>query len=425
MTAEIGIMNRLGVALAADSAVTLGGEGGKIYTSADKLFQLTNSEPVGIMIYGSASLSGVPWETIVKCYRSDLNNTSFPRTADYANDFIRYIKNHKKLFFQAYQNKEAESEIEYIFSYIRNAIALTIQEAFDEEEIEEIPADDVASIGAQIIRETLHDLKSNPFYEGFNKSTQQVFRKQYSKVIQTVKKDIFQHFPISAYDSRNLTSLAIEFLTKRNSLPYTGIVISGFGTDEYVPAMLEIGIDGIINGKLRYSYIDNCSIDDNMISTVKPFAQREMVYSFMEGIDPNKEVFTKNTIIDLFFGFNNALLEIIEKYDNKLSSKIKSRLEPELDKMLDNLFDKWQEYSHENHWGPITSIVSSLPKDEIAGMAEALVNLTKFRRRISDQKETVGGPIDVAVITKGDGFVWVKRKHYFKAELNPRIMSKY
>lgn len=34
------------------------------------------------------------------------------------------------------------------------------------------------------------------------------------------------------------------------------------------------------------------------------------------------------------------------------------------------------------------------------------------------EDETVGGPVDVAVITKGDGFIWVERKHYFKPELN-------
>ncbi len=39
--------------------------------------------------------------------------------------------------------------------------------------------------------------------------------------------------------------------------------------------------------------------------------------------------------------------------------------------------------------------------------------------------ETVGGPIDVVVISKGDGFVWIKRKHYFKPELNPHFFSNY
>ena len=39
--------------------------------------------------------------------------------------------------------------------------------------------------------------------------------------------------------------------------------------------------------------------------------------------------------------------------------------------------------------------------------------------------ETVGGPIDVAVISKGDGFIWIKRKHYFDPKLNPHFMAKY
>ncbi len=39
--------------------------------------------------------------------------------------------------------------------------------------------------------------------------------------------------------------------------------------------------------------------------------------------------------------------------------------------------------------------------------------------------ETVGGPIDVAVISKGDGFIWIKRKHYFSPELNPQFFANY
>lgn len=58
-------------------------------------------------------------------------------------------------------------------------------------------------------------------------------------------------------------------------------------------------------------------------------------------------------------------------------------------------------------------------------MAESLVNLTSFKRRITAEMETVGGPIDVAVISKGDGFVWIKRKHYFEKDLNPGFFAKY
>jgi hypothetical protein len=74
---------------------------------------------------------------------------------------------------------------------------------------------------------------------------------------------------------------------------------------------------------------------------------------------------------------------------------------------------------------PIYKVVGMLPKDELAAMAESLVNLTSFKRRVSTERETVGGPIDVAVISRGDGFIWIKRKHYFDPELNPQFAANY
>ena len=60
MTAEVGVLNAMGVALAADSAVSIGPNANKIFSSADKLFNLSTSAPVGIMINGNASLLGIP-----------------------------------------------------------------------------------------------------------------------------------------------------------------------------------------------------------------------------------------------------------------------------------------------------------------------------------------------------------------------------
>jgi hypothetical protein len=74
---------------------------------------------------------------------------------------------------------------------------------------------------------------------------------------------------------------------------------------------------------------------------------------------------------------------------------------------------------------PLLSIIGSLPMDELASLAESLVNLTSLRRRVSLDDETVGGPIDVAVISRGDGLVWIKRKHYFPADLNHHFFRNY
>lgn len=99
-------------------------------------------------------------------------------------------------------------------------------------------------------------------------------------------------------------------------------------------------------------------------------------------------------------------------------TKINSVVVTEYQKNLKN-------YRRQHFSGPITKVITVLPKDELAEMAESLVNITSFKRRVSMDSETVGGPIDVAVISKGDGFIWIKKKHYFNPELNMKFFKNY
>jgi len=101
MTAVVGILNKQAVAIAADSAVTIGGENGrKIFNQANKVFTLSKYHPVGIMIYNSANFLSTPWETIIKIYRKQLGEKSFPTLIEYQKDFIQFI--HDKCFFDNY-----------------------------------------------------------------------------------------------------------------------------------------------------------------------------------------------------------------------------------------------------------------------------------------------------------------------------------
>lgn len=69
---------------------------------------------------------------------------------------------------------------------------------------------------------------------------------------------------------------------------------------------------------------------------------------------------------------------------------------------------------------PILQSVASLPIEELALLAESMINITSLRRKVALDVNigTVGGPIDVAIISKGDGFVWVKIKYYFDLSYN-------
>ena len=70
MTTEIAVVNRLGVALATDSAVTISGDGRtKVFDTGDKLFELCDHAPIGVMINGNMDFLGVPWEIIIKDFQ--------------------------------------------------------------------------------------------------------------------------------------------------------------------------------------------------------------------------------------------------------------------------------------------------------------------------------------------------------------------
>ena len=43
---------------------------------------------------------------------------------------------------------------------------------------------------------------------------------------------------------------------------------------------------------------------------------------------------------------------------------------------------------------------------------------------VTKPSETVGGPVDVAVITKNEGLVWIKRKLFFDPGLNSRYLQR-
>ncbi len=92
MTAEVVIMNKQGMAMAADSAITSGRDGiKKVYNTANKLFSLSEDQGVGIMVYGAASFMEIPWEVIIKSYRKHLGNRTFSTLGQYMEDFLDFL----------------------------------------------------------------------------------------------------------------------------------------------------------------------------------------------------------------------------------------------------------------------------------------------------------------------------------------------
>lgn len=62
----------------------------------------------------------------------------------------------------------------------------------------------------------------------------------------------------------------------------------------------------------------------------------------------------------------------------------------------------------------------SMPIQDAIDLAEFLVETTVKFEHFLPGLDSVGGPIEVAAITKHEGFKWIRRKHYYEETLNPR-----
>lgn len=204
----------------------------------------------------------------------------------------------------------------------------------------------------------------------------------------------------------------------------SGIVITGFGTEDIFPSLKSFLIDGILNGHLMYRAEETININFCQTALIAPFAQREMVHSFMEGIIPEYQELINNSLYILMQEFQENFVDSIDKFDDSEKMIMKSKIKMYTDNIIKEYF-KMLYNTRAEYADNVTTVVSHLPKTELALMAKTLVNLTSFKRKVSMEAETVSDPIDVAIISKNDGFIWIERKHYFKPEFNPQFFKNY
>jgi hypothetical protein len=64
-----------------------------------------------------------------------------------------------------------------------------------------------------------------------------------------------------------------------------------------------------------------------------------------------------------------------------------------------------------------------MPIQDAVEVAEFLVRTQIEFSRFQVGAQVVGGPIEIATITKHEGFKWVARKHFFTKDLNPEVAA--
>lgn len=408
MTSEILILTPSAVALAADSAVTI--DGRKTYNGVNKLFMLSNKPPMGIMTYNLSNFSSIPLETLIKEFRNEING-ELKTVLHFKNCFEEFLN---KLL----ENSNHISSFQEILSKFINNIT-----------------NDIEHVNNSMFEDIVNNIASKVNYDDLKDYYEDIIEK-----INQSESEINNLIPENMGESKKakfLENLKKFIIFKLFIEPYIGIVIAGFDDDKLFPSYIEFKITYLYENKfilkVNKKHDDNgnpVDIYDNKGNQVhvRPLAQGDVINTFLGSIDE----YTEYQIINYFDKIHIDYIDKLEKA-MKNNPKLKDKQDEVLDEinkvykgnqLLTKDFESFLNELKKQHSKPILESIGALPKEELSNLAESLIKITSIKRKVQDDLETVGGPIDVAIITKGDGFIWTKRKHYFDGEMNPQFFER-
>ena len=308
MTAIVGILNKRGIAIASDSAVTFTNAiqevaiqnknekvisvKDKVVNSGDKMLRLKDNQPVAVMIVGNSLLTKLPWDVIVRWYRKQNDSSGFPKLEDYVQQFKGFV----------------DSEI--IASHIKNDVVFKEKER-------------------------------------------------------------------------------------------TFLVFAGYGEDEAYPSICQYEVTGINKSKLQWQLSGSANISGEQESNIFTSGQSDIIDAIELGIQYERIGVIRKR-------FQTLIEDLLTQ--NLLDSLIGKIDYPAIRQEVTDLIRE----SGQEHLRKHLEAIKQFDLQKMACLAENLIKATELHRKITFRQEGVGGLIDLAVITRENGFQWLNRKSWYE-----------
>lgn len=417
MTCEVVVANRMGVALAADSAATFSGRDKdgtrkETYSSgACKIHQLSSVAHVGVMFFGASELSGLSWEVLVKAFSAFLGRTTMRTLEDYAAALGRFVEGnhllyppeHRLSLFRAMAVRSLRSILTDVqcqwaaSSGARGATAIFA--SISETSRGRALPRGCSEIDVRTIVDTHREwLSSDGVKAAANTEELRLVSRELSvgKLCEAAVRDIFVNFR-AVYGGRS-----------------SGVVLAGFGDDDAFPSVLELEFFGLVFDKLVVASRGGVKtqVDHRNRACIEAFAQTDAVEFFVGGVTNQ----IKETV-------GRAYRKHIRRFAeaNIDGAAGMSDMDEVLGRSAADFGREWSEELLRCNLEPLQAVVEGMSLQQLAELAEALVTLESLKERATWRTQTVGGPVDVAIITRTEGLIWVKRKRYFDPILNHRL----
>ena len=424
MTSEVVLMNRQAVAMAADSAVTISGDRYlKTYQSVDKLFPLVDGQPIAVMIYNNAEIMSTPWETVISLYREQARGRALDTVSAYAEDFMEFLSGNPDLFPPEHQDTEFFKVVAVVYTVIAEEFDYQVQK-FQQSKAAPVK-DHISSIFEFVVGQMHSDYQRCPddsaradlscFPKGMDQQVRRRYGDEVEQLIGSLLLSLKNQYPglaVSEGTKTRLREIAVFAVTKDAFFEhYTGVVFAGFGAREKFPSMRSYLTSSVILGILKRKRDRAADINSDSGPVFQPFAQDRMIRTFLTGMDQYLRMFLYGETLKLSTGLvTDVVRRAPNLTDAQRNAMFKDYSQNNLSHALGEFFRSIDNYQYAVHTRPILRAINSLPKKELGETAASLIKLNSFQQKVMHSVETVGGPIDVAVITRNGGLEWKREK---------------
>lgn len=403
MSVGVCIINRNGIALAADSAGTYTGNK-MFYNSMNKVFSISRKYVYCVITYGATVIHNVSIDQVLKEFRTFLDSKSE------VNDFFEILPSFVE-FIEQKNNyyKFDTAETNHCYELIKVLIS-----DWGKKIKNVITTDDVAAQIDDILNDLSAVMQGAIKIENYDVSSHigTTYKSDFDSLINMIVPEL-NNYPAQKERFWNYICEYFNLSLTNETSNAMGLFFCGYGKNDAFPKFTHIELYNVVGGKVKYKLIENYEESNNQAQIV-PLAQKDVILTFCKGIS--------NTFINYIPQKVESIINAkIDAIPDIFTDSQKGELKEALLSVKNELASAIDATIQNSNVMPILNSVQLIPLAEMAFFAENLVNMTTLKRTfaIDGNQQTVGGPTDVAVLSKGDGFVWIKRKLYFDGQLNP------
>ncbi len=405
--------------MGADSAVTISApDRGRFSQSGiEKIFLINEKGPIAAMVYGGGSYCGLPWRTVLGQF-SDYCGPELLSLDDYfakLNDYLANIEQHTDVGIDL--SYEVDNFNSYIDDFIHDYLLWTLAAGWT-------PGQPIAETTAfkalkyleeEVLFEPVLPYGGDPEpvprarAEASPRLTSLVAR-NLSSAVSTALGRKLQGVALPEAVIPPLLRLAVESLVVEwlpDSSLYTGLVLTGFGAGQALPALYSFRFIGAFGGLLktrRYAPRRPRPNSDPVI--FHSYAQDQLIRGFVYGALPEYEMTLRHVTMDYLLRTFDAIVSNIGETNKKLAQQVSEQLADVAREATALGLNTAREQRSSEVFETLWPALDSANADVLSSHALKLMELTVLEHELLAEP-SVARPIWVLAMERGR-YYWLK-----------------